>query len=148
MPDYPYKAAEIRRLVALHWHVRPLDLSGPRRIRSFSRPRTIAMALCRLLTSMSYPEIGKFFKKDHSTVISAERRFLELLAQSDRDVLDTVRHVRANFVPDVVDPRLRHVVSTSSTDPTHPDPFVEATADLRGPQTQIPGTEREPHGNR
>ena len=69
----------IQRTVAAYFKVRVADLHSKRRSRSITRPRQIAMALARELTSHSLPEIGDAFGgRDHTTVIHACRRVREL----------------------------------------------------------------------
>jgi len=49
------------------------------RSRSIARPRQVAMALAKELTSHSLPEIGEAFGgRDHTTVLHACRRIKEL----------------------------------------------------------------------
>jgi hypothetical protein len=59
---------------------------GPKRVRSFARPRQMAMYLCKQLTTRSLPEIGrKFGGRDHTTVMHGVRKIEELMpAQPDR----------------------------------------------------------------
>ncbi len=65
----------IQRTVAAYFKVRVADLHSKRRSRSITRPRQIAMALAKELTSHSLPEIGDAFGgRDHTTVIHACRR--------------------------------------------------------------------------
>ncbi len=70
---------EIQRKVSEHYNIRLSDMIGPKRLRSYARPRQIAMYLCKLLTSRSLPEIGRRFGgRDHTTVIHGVRRIEEL----------------------------------------------------------------------
>ncbi|MFC6154849.1 chromosomal replication initiator protein DnaA [Nocardioides yefusunii] len=57
------------------------DLCGPSRGRHLVMARQIAMYLCRELTSMSLPQIGKEFGRDHTTVMYADRKINQLLAE-------------------------------------------------------------------
>ena len=68
----------IKKIVAGYYNIRITDLSSPRRTRSLARPRQIAMALAKELTQHSYPEIGEAFGKDHTTVLHACRKVVEL----------------------------------------------------------------------
>ncbi|MCT4557783.1 MAG: chromosomal replication initiator protein DnaA [Pelagimonas sp.] len=81
---------EIQRKVAEHYNIRLSDMIGPKRVRSFARPRQIAMYLCKQLTSRSLPEIGRRFGgRDHTTVMHGVRRIEELRVQDgqiDEDV--------------------------------------------------------------
>ncbi|MEM8916684.1 MAG: helix-turn-helix domain-containing protein, partial [Pseudomonadota bacterium] len=72
---------EIQRAVAEHFRIRVADMHSHRRMRSITRPRQIAMYLCKELTERSLPEIGrKFGGRDHTTVIHAVRKVQELCA--------------------------------------------------------------------
>jgi chromosomal replication initiator protein len=74
-------AEDVMRAVADHFQLKLADLKGRRRHRSIARPRQVAMYLCRQKLDKSYPEIGREFGKDHSTVISACRKVEELLQE-------------------------------------------------------------------
>jgi chromosomal replication initiator protein len=65
----------IQKTVAEYFKIRVADLLSKRRSRSIARPRQIAMALAKELTSHSLPEIGDGFGgRDHTTVLHACRR--------------------------------------------------------------------------
>ncbi|VAX13251.1 Chromosomal replication initiator protein DnaA [hydrothermal vent metagenome] len=69
----------IQKTVAEYYKIRVADLLSKRRSRSITRPRQIAMALCKELTSHSLPEIGNAFGgRDHTTVLHACRKIKEL----------------------------------------------------------------------
>lgn len=69
----------IQKMVAEYFKVRVADLLSERRSRSVARPRQIAMALAKELTSHSLPEIGDAFGgRDHTTVLHACRRIKKL----------------------------------------------------------------------
>ncbi len=73
---------EIQRVVAEHFKIRVADMHSHRRMRSITRPRQIAMYLCKELTQRSLPEIGrKFGGRDHTTVIHAVRKVVELCSE-------------------------------------------------------------------
>ena len=77
----------IQRTVSGYFNVRVADMHSKGRSRSIVRPRQIAMALARELTSHSLPEIGDAFGgRDHSTVIHACRRVEKLKEDSDTRV--------------------------------------------------------------
>ena len=62
----------IKKTVAEYYNIRISDLLSKRRNRSITRPRQLAMAITRDLTSHSLPEIGDSFGgRDHTTVIHA-----------------------------------------------------------------------------
>jgi chromosomal replication initiator protein len=69
----------IQKTVAEYYKVRVSDLLSKRRSRSIARPRQMAMALAKELTSHSLPEIGDAFGgRDHTTVLHACRKVQEL----------------------------------------------------------------------
>lgn len=69
----------IQKTIAEYYKIRIADLLSKRRNRSIARPRQLAMALTKELTSHSLPEIGDAFGgRDHTTVIHACRKIKEL----------------------------------------------------------------------
>ena len=76
---------EIQRKVSDHYNIRLSDMIGPKRLRSFARPRQVAMYLCKQMTSRSLPEIGRRFGgRDHTTVMHGVRRIDELRVRMRR----------------------------------------------------------------
>lgn len=75
----------IQKTVADYYKVRVADLLSKRRNRSIARPRQVAMALAKELTSHSLPEIGDAFGgRDHTTVLHACKRIRELRTSEQR----------------------------------------------------------------
>jgi chromosomal replication initiator protein len=69
----------IQSTVAEYYNIRVADLLSKKRTRVVARPRQIAMALAKELTSHSLPEIGDAFGgKDHTTVLHACRKINDL----------------------------------------------------------------------
>lgn len=69
----------IQKTVTEYYKLRLSDLLSKKRNRSLARPRQIAMALSKELTSHSLPEIGNAFSgRDHTTVIHACKKVDEL----------------------------------------------------------------------
>ena len=68
--------------MAEYYNIRVSDLHSKKRSRSITRPRQLAMAVTKELTTYSLPEIGDSFGgRDHTTVIHACKRIAELNAQ-------------------------------------------------------------------
>jgi len=79
MQDRLVSIENIQKTVAEYYKIRVADLLSARRTRSVTRPRQIAMALAKELTSHSLPEIGDAFGgRDHTTVLHACRKVGEL----------------------------------------------------------------------
>lgn len=73
------------------------DLISCRRTRRIARPRQIAMALARELTTNSTSRIGqRFGGRDHSTVIHAIRK-IAALAQEDQQIAWDLAELRARL---------------------------------------------------
>ena len=85
----------IQKTVADYFKIRVADLLSKRRSRSIARPRQIAMALAKELTSHSLPEIGDAFGgRDHTTVLHGCRRIKILREEESRvneDYLNLLR---------------------------------------------------------
>jgi chromosomal replication initiator protein len=78
----------IQKTVAEYFKIRVADLLSKRRNRSIARPRQIAMALAKELTTHSLPEIGDGFGgRDHTTVLHACRR-VKLLRDTETRVAE------------------------------------------------------------
>ncbi|TLU65369.1 chromosomal replication initiator protein DnaA [Thalassotalea litorea] len=76
----------IQRTVAEYYKIKVADILSKRRNRSVARPRQIAMALAKELTSHSLPEIGDAFGgRDHTTVLHACRK-VKALREETHDI--------------------------------------------------------------
>jgi chromosomal replication initiator protein len=85
---------EIQRKVSEHYNIRLSDMIGPKRLRSYARPRQVAMYLSKHLTSRSLPEIGRRFGgRDHTTVMHGVKR-IEELKQSDGQIAEDLELLR------------------------------------------------------
>ncbi len=75
----------IQKTVAEYYKIRVSDLLSKKRTRSIARPRQVAMSLAKELTNHSLPEIGDAFGgRDHTTVLHACRKVVELLETDSR----------------------------------------------------------------
>ncbi|WP_170334725.1 chromosomal replication initiator protein DnaA [Ruegeria arenilitoris] len=85
---------EIQRKVSDYYNIRLSDIIGPKRLRSYARPRQVAMYLCKQLTSRSLPEIGRRFGgRDHTTVMHGVKR-IEELKTTDGQIAEDVEMLR------------------------------------------------------
>lgn len=75
----------IQKTVAEYYKIRVADLHSKNRSRQVARPRQLAMALAKELTTHSLPEIGDSFGgRDHTTVLHACRKITELTTSDPR----------------------------------------------------------------
>ncbi len=83
--DRKITVEEIQRKVSDHYNIRLSDLIGPKRVRTFARPRQVAMYLAKHMTTRSLPDIGRRFGgRDHTTVMHGVRRIEELKARDSQ----------------------------------------------------------------
>lgn len=68
------------------------ELRGPGKTRALAQSRQIAMYLCRELTELSLPKIGQTFGRDHTTVMYAEKKIRNEMAER-REVFDHVKEL-------------------------------------------------------
>jgi chromosomal replication initiator protein len=72
--------SEILKTVASHYGLRLSDLKAKTNAKPIAFPRQVAMYLCRRLTGLSYPEIGRLFNdKHHSTVMHSVEKITKLV---------------------------------------------------------------------
>ncbi|MCC7320152.1 MAG: chromosomal replication initiator protein DnaA [Rubellimicrobium sp.] len=95
--DRKISIEEIQRRVSEHFNIRLSDLIGPKRLRSYARPRQIAMYLAKTLTNRSLPEIGRRFGgRDHTTIMHGVRRIEDLMT-ADGQIADDIELLRRSL---------------------------------------------------
>jgi chromosomal replication initiator protein len=93
----PITPQEILKMVATHYGLKLSDLKSKSNSRPIAYPRQVAMYICKQLTDLSYPEIGKLFNnKHHSTVIYSVEK-IEKLRAEDPSVDNTVEMLLKQF---------------------------------------------------
>ena len=71
---------EIMRVVAAHYGLKVSELKEKSNARTKAFPRQVAMYMCKELTDLSYPEIGKKFNdKHHSTVMYSVQQIKKMI---------------------------------------------------------------------
>jgi hypothetical protein len=78
--------------------VRLGNLLGRRVIRRFVRARQLAMWVARDELDASFPEIGKYFDRDHTTVLYGCREIQKLIDANDRSTILKINAIRARLV--------------------------------------------------
>jgi len=74
-------AAEIIKFVARHYGLKVGEIKSRSNAKQIAFPRQVAMYLCKQLTDLSYPEIGRQFNdKHHSTVMYSVEKIEQLRA--------------------------------------------------------------------
>lgn len=86
----------IKKIVCKKFSLKMSDMESSKRTKSIAYPRQIAMYLCRELTDLSYPQIGKYFGgRDHTTVLHAYEKISNDLTsnQETRQVIEELREI-------------------------------------------------------
>jgi chromosomal replication initiator protein len=93
----PITPPDILKVVAAHYGIKVSDLKSKSNARPIAYPRQVAMYICKELTDLSYPEIGKIFNnKHHSTVMYSVEK-IDQLIQDDQQVARTVEMLTKQF---------------------------------------------------
>lgn len=83
--DRQISIENIQKTVADYYRVKVSELLSNKRTQSITRPRQVAMALAKEITSHSLPEIGAAFGgRDHTTVLHACRKIRGLIDDGDK----------------------------------------------------------------
>jgi chromosomal replication initiator protein len=95
--DKPITPSEILRVVAAHYGLKVTDLKQKSNAKTIAFPRQVAMFLCKDLTDLSYPEIGKLFAdKHHSTVMYSVQQIKKMM-DADAQFARTVEGLAKQF---------------------------------------------------
>ncbi|MFP5246652.1 MAG: chromosomal replication initiator protein DnaA [Thermoanaerobaculia bacterium] len=95
--DKPITPSEILRVVAAHYGLKVADLKQKSNAKTIAFPRQVAMYLCKELTDLSYPEIGKLFAdKHHSTVMYSVQQIKKIM-DADAQFARTVEGLSKQF---------------------------------------------------
>jgi chromosomal replication initiator protein len=75
-------APEIIKSVARHYGLKVSEIKSKNNAKQIAFPRQVAMYLCKNLTELSYPDIGKQFNnKHHSTVMYSVEKISKLRSE-------------------------------------------------------------------
>jgi chromosomal replication initiator protein len=93
----PITPTEILRVVSAHYGLKVTDIKSKNNSKTIAFPRQVAMYMCKELTDLSYPEIGKLFNnKHHSTVMYSVERIEEIM-QDDQQLARTIEMLAKQF---------------------------------------------------
>ncbi len=95
--DQRTSAGEIIKFVARHYGLRVTEIKSRKNSHQIVFPRQVAMYLCKKLTELSFPEIGKQFNdKHHSTVMYSVEK-IEQQRTSNADLDRTLQKMVEHF---------------------------------------------------
>lgn len=89
---------EIIKIVGSKLNVKIADIKAHNKNKNFVLARQVSMYLARKLTNLSFPDIGrKIGGRDHSTVIYANKKILQLI-ETNADIKKTVTDIEENII--------------------------------------------------
>ncbi len=100
--DNAVTLGDIEAVVATFFGITPADIHSSRRTRTVSAARMIAMYLGRQHTRMSFPEIGRFMGKNHSSVVLAVQKLDKILAKKEKLVWTTPMGTKSGDAKDIL----------------------------------------------
>lgn len=100
MPSRRSSMAEILRLVCEEYELSEIELMAHRRHKKTCLARQVAMYLAKKSCHHSYPQIGRFFERDHTTVLHAVN-ITEVRIERDHEFQRRVYSLRSRlaYVP-------------------------------------------------
>ena len=88
---------KIHKVVANFYNILPSDLLGKSQTKDCCLPRKLAIYLCRKELGMPFQKIGKFFSRDHSTIMSSVKDIEALLEKKQEPLMQNLREIKAKF---------------------------------------------------
>ncbi len=92
-----FTGADIIKHVARHYGLKVSEIKSRNNAKPISFPRHVAMYLCRRLTELSLPEIGKQFNNKHHSTVKYSIDKIEELRTKDEDLDRTLRQLAEHF---------------------------------------------------
>ncbi len=81
---------ELSATVARHFYIRQSDLEGQSRMAKFAKPRQILMFLAHEMAGISYPKIGAYLGRDHTTALHGHKATLARISENPEIVSDLI----------------------------------------------------------
>jgi len=95
LQNWPEIARRLARMIGRRFGVTLTEIRGRRKAAMLVRARHLTWWMLRELTSASYPEIGSYFRRDHTTVIAGVSKIgNEPPADRERLLADVKRELR------------------------------------------------------
>jgi chromosomal replication initiator protein len=83
----------VMRAVGTHYGLKPAQLKAKSNARAIAVPRQIAMYICKQLTSLSLPQIGKEFGGKHHTTVLHSIRKIDLMKKKDPELSTIINRI-------------------------------------------------------
>ncbi len=90
-------ADSVIRAVSSYYGLRPAQLKAKNNSRPIAQPRQVAMYVCKQVTGLSLPQIGKDFGGKHHTTVLHSVRKIEALRKKDPEISEAVSKIIQSF---------------------------------------------------
>jgi chromosomal replication initiator protein len=87
----------IQKAVADYFGMRVQDLKSKNNSKAVAVPRQICMYLCKKITGVSLPHIGREFGNKHHTTVLHSIQKIDALRQQDRDLNHLIQTLMDSF---------------------------------------------------
>jgi chromosomal replication initiator protein len=95
--DRRVSSADVIKFVARHYGLKVSEIKSKSNQKQIAFPRQVAMWMCKRLTELSYPDIGRQFNdKHHSTVMYSVEK-IEKLREGDAEFAQTLERMVQHF---------------------------------------------------
>ena len=88
---------EIIKFVARHYDLKVSEIKSKSNSRQIVFPRQVAMYLCKKLTDLSFPDIGKLFNDKHHSTVMYSCETVQKKRESDPDLDRTLQGFEQHF---------------------------------------------------
>jgi chromosomal replication initiator protein len=90
-PKSPEQVLEVTSQV---FGVSKNDILGSSRMQNIALARQVAMYSCKEFLDLSFPAVGKIFKRDHTTVMHAWKKINENLSKENSKIATKIQHIK------------------------------------------------------
>lgn len=84
-------------VVAQNYQIKVSDILGKTRRAEIAFPRHLSVYLCRTILNVSYMDIGRYFSRDHSTVITSVRK-IEKNSSQNQELSKVIYDLRKKII--------------------------------------------------
>lgn len=88
---------DIINVVSKFYNINADDMLSAKRNKEVVFARMVAIYLCREITDLSLPAIGKLFNKDHSSIFYSNSKIASIVAENENNILENLENIKDNL---------------------------------------------------
>lgn len=88
------QATDIINITSNFYNISVDDIKSAKRNKEVGFARMVAIYLCRDLTDLSLPAIGKIFNKDHSSIHYANSKITSMVVDNENNIVDDIEVIK------------------------------------------------------